>query len=292
MDFRKFIFGETLEQALNAIPEEYQLKYYRIIKDYGLHGIEPELTGFELATWVQMKAMIDNTMPKKNNASPVCKVGAPFGNKNAQKTIKNNSENNQNNSSELNSRNNQNNSENNLQEMLNGNENVNVNENGNGNEQKQPPPYLTPFLIKKIQEEAGKLGFILDKKLAAKAVASGIEYSWFEGPFNFPVFAKERLEGDPKYRDKSSHDLVLLFVAAFGWENLHMEYPKWKQDKERQQAKQERLQALETARKNHPKKCDCGKDLEKYHESSWICRACKFQCDFDEKTLKWKWGKW
>jgi len=62
-EFRKFIFGETLEQAIDAIPEESQLRFFRIIKDYGLHGIEPELTGFELATWVQMKAMID--IPKQ-----------------------------------------------------------------------------------------------------------------------------------------------------------------------------------------------------------------------------------
>ena len=90
MEFKKFIFGETLEQAIDAIPEEYQLKFFRFIKDYGLHGIEPELTGFELATWVQMKAMIDITMPKRNNASPVSKTGAPFGNTNAKKTTQNN----------------------------------------------------------------------------------------------------------------------------------------------------------------------------------------------------------
>ena len=124
-EFSKFIFGETLEQAIDAIPEESQLKFFRIIKDYGLHGIEPKLTGFELATWVQMKALIDNTMPKRNNASPVSKAGAPFGNKNAQKTTKNNS-NNQNNSSELIS---ENNYENNSSELLNDNVNGNVNEN-------------------------------------------------------------------------------------------------------------------------------------------------------------------
>jgi len=60
MEFKKFIFGETLEQAIEAIPEEYQLKFFRFIKNYGLHGIEPELTGFELATWVLMRESIDN----------------------------------------------------------------------------------------------------------------------------------------------------------------------------------------------------------------------------------------
>ena len=66
MAYRKFIFGETLERALDAIPEEHQLRFYRYVKDYGLHGSEPELSGFELAAWVQMKDVIDNTMPKQD----------------------------------------------------------------------------------------------------------------------------------------------------------------------------------------------------------------------------------
>jgi len=129
MEFKKFVFGETLEQALDALPDEMQLRFYRMIKNYGLHGIEPELTGVELAVWVQMKAMIDITIPKRHNASPVGKIGAPYGNKNAQKTNENNSENNQNNSGELNS---ENNSENNKQ--LSPNANDNANDNGNENE--------------------------------------------------------------------------------------------------------------------------------------------------------------
>jgi hypothetical protein len=66
MGYRKFIFGETLEKALEAIPEEHQLRFYKIIKDYGLHGVEPDLSGFELAAWVQMKDMIDNSMPTQD----------------------------------------------------------------------------------------------------------------------------------------------------------------------------------------------------------------------------------
>ena len=89
MDFKKFIFGESLEAAIEAIPEDYQLKFYRIVKNYGLHGIEPELTGFELATWVQMKAMIDNTIPRHKNNSPISKRGAPYGNSNASKNNSN-----------------------------------------------------------------------------------------------------------------------------------------------------------------------------------------------------------
>ena len=148
MAYRMFIFGESLEEAIEAIPEEYQLRFYRMIKDYGLHGIEPTLTGFEQATWVQMKSMIDRTIPRRNNASPVGKVGAPFGNKNAQKTK--NNQNNSNNYAELFSdEGSENNSEttdsiqnnqNNSAEMLNVNDNVNDNVNGDDLSGSKEPP--------------------------------------------------------------------------------------------------------------------------------------------------------
>jgi hypothetical protein len=83
-EYKMFVFGETLEKSIEALPEEHQLKYYRIIKDYGLHGIEPELTGFELGMWLQMKSLIDNTMPKKHRVQ-TGKRGAPYGNDNAKK---------------------------------------------------------------------------------------------------------------------------------------------------------------------------------------------------------------
>jgi hypothetical protein len=106
MAFGMFVFGDTLEKAIEAIPEDQQLRYYRYIKDYGLHGIEPDLSGFELATWIQMQTLIDNTMPKRNN-SRIGKNGAPFGNKNASKndrggeTGEKQPENNSNNSNNL-----------------------------------------------------------------------------------------------------------------------------------------------------------------------------------------------
>jgi hypothetical protein len=65
MEFRKFVFGETLLKAISAIPNEHQLRYYWYIADYGIHGIEPELSDFELSTWVQMKQMIAYTGHKK-----------------------------------------------------------------------------------------------------------------------------------------------------------------------------------------------------------------------------------
>ena len=101
-------------------------QYYSIVANYGLHGLEPELFGFELSTWVQMKALIDYTIPKHNNASPIGKIGAPYGNSNAKKD-KNKKQiiNNQNNS----------------------NNHPNDNVNDNDNDQTSPPN-----LINTIQE--------------------------------------------------------------------------------------------------------------------------------------------
>jgi hypothetical protein len=74
--YKKFVFGETLQKAINHLPESEQLRFYRIIVAYGIDGIEPDLKGFEAAVWVQMKDMIDNTRPH---------AGAPSGNQNAKK---------------------------------------------------------------------------------------------------------------------------------------------------------------------------------------------------------------
>jgi hypothetical protein len=145
--YKMFVFGETLQKAINQLPETEQLRYYRIIVEYGLDGIEPELNGFEAAVWVQMKAMIDNTMPKKR--------GAPEGNRNAKQ--KNNSdgidlfESIETISDELNLEKQKNNSdliESNEKKsaMYNVNVNENVNENENENENERTPLSLSHFV--------------------------------------------------------------------------------------------------------------------------------------------------
>jgi hypothetical protein len=67
-NYKMFVFGETLERAINAIPETEQLRFYKYIVKFGIDGEEPQLQGFELATWVQMKDIILRTMPKKRKA--------------------------------------------------------------------------------------------------------------------------------------------------------------------------------------------------------------------------------
>jgi len=163
---------------------------------------------------------------------------------------------------------------------------VNEFENGGGND--SPPPQL----IQKIQQESKRLGFTLDKELAAKAAASGIDPPWLERPLSFPEFVHERLAENPKYRNKTPNEMTLLFAAAFAWENLRLEYPKWKQEKKHELEELEKLKFLEAAKKNHPVKCEyCGhEDLQLYDEKYW-CKECGASSTFNEKKIEWEWRK-
>jgi len=291
LEFKKFVFGESLELALEAIPEEYQLKFYRIIKDYGLHGIEPDLSGFELATWVQMKNMIDLTIPMRNNASPVGKVGAPFGNKNAQKTtinnsiqldelnLKNNSENNQNNSEQLRQLNSDNsNIYNSANVKVNGN--VNAKENGNGNGEKQPPLLL---IKNKIKEQ----GFFFDDDNDLSRLITQIEPPWLDGCYTFIDFiagtVKEGYGNKPK-REQHMVFRKLLFDAP----NLREEYPQWRQQREKDDALKIDIDNLGAAWDNHPIVCEkCGKELSYWNEQ-YHCRDCELFYKLNNTTLEWE----
>jgi hypothetical protein len=152
--YKMFVFGETLKKAIDQIPETEKLRFYQIIVEYGIDGIEPELNGFEAAVWVQMKDMIDNTMPQKR--------GAPTGNDNAkkEKQIKqfeliDSIENNKSNANELNQINQSENIETNAPMY-----NVNVNENENVNEkEKENGLSLSPFI--KIPESPGEKNYVM-----------------------------------------------------------------------------------------------------------------------------------
>jgi len=278
MAFSKFIFGETLEQALEAVPEDCQLRFYRMVKDYGLHGIEPDLTGFELATWVQMKAMIDITMPKKNNASPVSKVGAPFGNRNAQKITKNNSDN-QNNSDNCNELFIKNNSENNQSNFLNENGNENVNENENGNVKKQPPLL---FVKNKIKEH----GFFLDDDRALERLIAGTDPPWFEGRNSFIDFIAQKVQTE--YGDKPDGERHRLFRKfLFDAPNLREAYPDWRRQQERRDALNADEEALEAAWNSHPTRCEkCEVELACNGES-FFCTVCGDSYTFSQESREW-----
>ena len=63
-----FVFYETFESVIEELPEEMQLKFYRYITQYGLHGIEPEVTGIEKAIWTQIQFAIDQAQNRRKRA--------------------------------------------------------------------------------------------------------------------------------------------------------------------------------------------------------------------------------
>ena len=63
-----FVFYETFESVIEELPEEMQLKFYKYITQYGLHGIEPEVTGIEKAIWTQIQFSIDQAQNRRKRA--------------------------------------------------------------------------------------------------------------------------------------------------------------------------------------------------------------------------------
>ncbi|MDR3302940.1 MAG: DUF6291 domain-containing protein [Treponema sp.] len=83
--------SETTFAQIKVLPEDMQLRYLHMVCQYGLYGIEPELSGIELALWIPMRDLIrnskcnDETWHKKQRENGK-KGGAPEGNQNAKKT--------------------------------------------------------------------------------------------------------------------------------------------------------------------------------------------------------------
>ena len=63
-----FVFYETFESVIEELPEEMQLMFYKYITQYGLHGIEPEVTGIEKAIWTQIQFAIDQAQNRRKRA--------------------------------------------------------------------------------------------------------------------------------------------------------------------------------------------------------------------------------
>lgn len=63
-----FVFYETFESVIEELPEEMQLKFYKYITQYGLHGIEPEVNGIEKAIWTQIQFAIDQAQSRRKRA--------------------------------------------------------------------------------------------------------------------------------------------------------------------------------------------------------------------------------
>ena len=118
-----FVFYETFESVIEELPEEMQLKFYKYITQYGLHGIEPEVTGIEKAIWTQIQFAIDQAQNRRKRA---IENGNKGGRPNKTETQKNPNE----------TQNNPNETQKNqtiTQAKPNNNLNVNVNVNANDN---------------------------------------------------------------------------------------------------------------------------------------------------------------
>jgi hypothetical protein len=285
MGYRKFVFGETLEKALEAIPEEHQIRFYKIIKNYGLHDIEPELSGFELSTWVQMKDVIDNTMPIQDEdiseaRSRAGKVGmkkrwgkrretCADGDTEADLPITTDNKDNKDDFviTKITGDNKDN-------KTPNGNVNGNVNVNGSGNQ--KPPP------LEQIKKESKAQGFFLNDATARKFQRSCLVPSWFSGPFSFLRFTAERLK--KKYPEKDAESLSGIYIAAVlnkkdTWGDFREEYPGWRENQEKAARETERCQAFSKARDSPPRKCQCGGELN----GRLVCQRCGGRYVFEEK---------
>jgi hypothetical protein len=227
-----------------------------------------------------MKDMIDNTMPSKR--------GAPEGNKNA-KNKKNNSDQidlivfDETIQDELNELKQINQLEKDENKCANDNvnDNVNVKDNGNGNMNFKND--LPPQILKRIISEAHRLGFIIDEKMAIMFYRSKIDPAWYEGPYSFLALAAERAK--EQYRDKPHHEQQNLFNdAVISWKNLRDEYPPWLEGQQQSAKEAEQKRALQKAKENIPKQCQCGGKLNKH----LVCEDCHGYYPFNEKTMAYE----
>jgi hypothetical protein len=204
--FDRFCFGDSLDEVINSLPEEYQLRYFKYIVNYGLKKIDPpsgELPGLEKTVWIQIRNIIDITRPKKGgqpgngNAAkdddgPDTGTGGPEAADGTNETNGNEGERTETNETNGNEGGNIN---------INVNDNINVNknkkENGNGN----PPPFsFPPFLNQSFSEPP----CLPDKNYAA--VFEKVKAKWKE------ITGQETRESlltvSPVKREKFIHTLA------------------------------------------------------------------------------------
>ena len=62
-----FVFYQSFYEALRELPDKSRLKVYDSVCEYGLNGIEPELTGMEKAIFTLIKSQIDRRNQRVEN---------------------------------------------------------------------------------------------------------------------------------------------------------------------------------------------------------------------------------
>ena len=84
-----FIFYASFFEAIKELPDENQLALYNAIFEYGLNGVEPNLTGINKTVFTLIAPQLKANRTRYENG---CKGGAPAGNSNARKQPRNNRE--------------------------------------------------------------------------------------------------------------------------------------------------------------------------------------------------------
>ncbi len=86
ISINSFIFYRSFKEAIDELADSEKLLLYDAISSYGLDKVEPKLPkGAVRAIFFGIKAQLDANFRKRENAK---KGGAPKGNKNATKKVK------------------------------------------------------------------------------------------------------------------------------------------------------------------------------------------------------------
>lgn len=148
---------------------------------------------------------------------------------------------------------------------------------GNGREEeKKPPPVL------QIKKESGGQGFFIDDTIARKFQTCGVNPSWLTGPHSFLEFAAARVR--KKYHGKDGDELKPIFISAVSsWEDLREAYPRWRDEQEKEAHIKAHNEAIKKAKRERPKKCQCGGELN----GSLCCESCNGFYMFNEETSRY-----
>ena len=88
-----------------------------------------------------------------------------------------------------------------------------------------------------------------------------------------------------KYPEKPIEELKPLFISAvLEWEERRSLYPLWRDKQDRKDAAENIKAAVEDARQNKPKVCQCGGELEHKKDGSIKCKKCKGNYVLNDKT--------
>jgi DnaD/phage-associated family protein len=140
-----FVFYKSFYEAIEKLPEEYQLEVIKAIMEYNFNGITPELSPIADAIFTLIKANLDSASARYDaSVENGKKGGAPAGNQNAKKQPKNNLK-----TTQKQPKNNLEQPKNNLEQPknnLNDNVNDNVNDNDNDNVVVATPSAITFYL--------------------------------------------------------------------------------------------------------------------------------------------------